>query len=656
MKFHTYTMTNFGSYRGRNPFDFQASTAERPIILIGGRNGSGKTTFFEGIKCCLFGKRSRGHKIRQIDYEQYLIDRRSNSMVDDEISELELTFEIVNHGKLENYLVRRKWWLNDHGKIIEDFLVERNGVWLREIPKNNWQNYIFGLLPPQVLDLFFFDSEDLKDLEITGEEGDYLNQILVKLFGLEYIDQLVKDLDIQLSDLAENREKNTKNEITKSYERKSQIIINMETLTERKGEVKNLIRIKNSSLETIEAKLSNLGGDFAKSRNRNLEQKIKLETTIIQLENLLAREMGKLLPFIIVKDRIKTLVEETNTEDQVKDELVFKELLFNKLEKNTELDKMLSPNDKNWKEIILKNLIDEDTIMQGLTYDLSANESLRLQNYFRELKNNNHLYSYFTPISKLKHYREELSEIEDNIARAPKEENIQLVLEEIKQTIGEIHNLEKEYSEIKQEIDVLSGEMKRIERDLEVLRKKIKVSDKQIQNRIDKTQEILKDYRVKILERKCEILEERILSNFKLICSKGKLTSRITIDPNTFQIVLYDTNNNLWKKNFLSEGEKQLFAISILWALVQLTERNYPFIIDTPLGRLDKEHRDGLVSEFFGKATEQMIILSTNEEIDNLLYKKLKKHIAQSYLLRYDEKLMESTVSVNQYFHKELIV
>jgi len=198
--------------------------------------------------------------------------------------------------------------------------------------------------------------------------------------------------------------------------------------------------------------------------------------------------------------------------------------------------------------------------------------------------------------------------------------------------------------------------MKRIERDLEVLRKKIKVSDKQIQNRIDKTQEILKDYRVKILERKCEILEERILSNFKLICSKGKLTSRITIDPNTFQIVLYDTNNNLWKKNFLSEGEKQLFAISILWALVQLTERNYPFIIDTPLGRLDKEHRDGLVSEFFGKATEQMIILSTNEEIDNLLYKKLKKHIAQSYLLRYDEKLMESTVSVNQYFHKELIV
>ena len=40
------TMHNFGVYAGTNTFDFNH---EEPVVLIGGMNGRGKTTFLEAV-------------------------------------------------------------------------------------------------------------------------------------------------------------------------------------------------------------------------------------------------------------------------------------------------------------------------------------------------------------------------------------------------------------------------------------------------------------------------------------------------------------------------------------------------------------------------------------------------------------------------------
>ncbi len=653
MKILQYRLRNFGSYRGENIFELGNSNREKPVILIGGRNGSGKTTFFEGIKCCLFGKRSRGHKIRHIEYQQYLLDRRSHNIGDDEITELELSFTMINHGREEHYLVKRSWWINDTGKLIEKFRVEKNKYPLTEIPLENWQNYIADLLPPQILDIFFFDSEDLKALAITEEEGSYLKNVFSTLFGLNYIDQLKQDLDLQLSNLESNGGKSVSNEITKSYERKEEINTEIENLNKERGQIKNSIQFLEKEIESLESKLSALGGDFARQRDKNLDRKVELETKISMLEATLQREMGQLLPFLIVKDMIEEVLDATEHELVAKGEREFKSLLEERVSSLTDPPFEVSHSGE-WREKLVESLT-KDLSVGATNYNISEKERGKILYEFSHLINHTEPVA-IEAISEILTYREELNIILENLARAPAENEIKTVLDQIKSKSGEVEVLKQKYLKFKNNTEAYGEELKRIDKNLDILRKRIRVSDRVVKERIDSVQDILKEYREKILKRKCELIQDYILQNFKLICSKGEITSKIHLDPDTFTITLFDINGTPWKKNFLSEGEKQLLALSILWALVQLTGRNYPFIIDTPLGRLDEEHRDGLVNEFFGRATEQMIILSTNEEFDNTLYSKIHKQISRSYLLSYDTERMASKITENSYFNKQELI
>jgi len=128
-----------------------------------------------------------------------------------------------------------------------------------------------------------------------------------------------------------------------------------------------------------------------------------------------------------------------------------------------------------------------------------------------------------------------------------------------------------------------------------------------------------------------------VSESFKFLLRKKKLVERIEIDPATFSITLFDSAGNSIPKSRLSEGEKQIFAISILWGLARASSRPLPAIIDTPMARLDERHRTHLVERYFPNASHQVIILSTDTEIDEQYYESLAPNIARSYHLNYNE-------------------
>jgi DNA sulfur modification protein DndD len=99
----------------------------------------------------------------------------------------------------------------------------------------------------------------------------------------------------------------------------------------------------------------------------------------------------------------------------------------------------------------------------------------------------------------------------------------------------------------------------------------------------------------------------------------------------------------------LSAGEKQIYAIAILEALAKTSGRKLPIIIDTPLGRLDSKHRRKLVENYFPTASHQVIILSTDTEIDESFHKSLSDHISHTIKLDYDESIA-STITNEGYF------
>ena len=112
------------------------------------------------------------------------------------------------------------------------------------------------------------------------------------------------------------------------------------------------------------------------------------------------------------------------------------------------------------------------------------------------------------------------------------------------------------------------------------------------------------------------------------------MVERIHIDPSTFAITLFNEAGHALPKERLSEGEKQIFAISVLWGLARASAHPLPAIIDTPMARLDAAHRRHLVERYFPHASHQVLILSTDTEVDRHYYQALQPHIARAYHLR----------------------
>jgi DNA sulfur modification protein DndD len=126
---------------------------------------------------------------------------------------------------------------------------------------------------------------------------------------------------------------------------------------------------------------------------------------------------------------------------------------------------------------------------------------------------------------------------------------------------------------------------------------------------------------------------------------------RAEIDHRTFAVTLLDDNDFKVDKNSLSAGERQIYAIAILEALARTSGRKLPIIVDTPLARFDSVHRSKVINNYFPYASHQVVILSTDTEVDEELYSSLSNSISHAFKLDFDEK-MRSTAAVEGYFWK----
>ena len=99
----------------------------------------------------------------------------------------------------------------------------------------------------------------------------------------------------------------------------------------------------------------------------------------------------------------------------------------------------------------------------------------------------------------------------------------------------------------------------------------------------------------------------------------------------------------------MSAGEKEILAISLIWALSKLAERDLPVVIDTPLGRLDTIHRTNIAKNYFPNAGQQVILLSTNTEVVGEELKAIKPYLNKTFIIR-KEKQQETSRIEKGYF------
>ena len=160
---------------------------------------------------------------------------------------------------------------------------------------------------------------------------------------------------------------------------------------------------------------------------------------------------------------------------------------------------------------------------------------------------------------------------------------------------------------------------------------------------------VLNQFIFRLRKNKVHLLQEKTFEMYRLLSSRSGLIKDITIDDKTYEVRIIDRNGHEIRKSGLSAGEKEVFAISLLWGLAQTSELKLPIIIDTPLSHLDSVHRDNIVNNYFPNAGDQVVILSTDTEIDTNYYRALKPHLSGAGSLEFDRR-QELTIFRQGYF------
>jgi DNA sulfur modification protein DndD len=197
--------------------------------------------------------------------------------------------------------------------------------------------------------------------------------------------------------------------------------------------------------------------------------------------------------------------------------------------------------------------------------------------------------------------------------------------ENIKSKEEEIKKLQFAHEKISRDLKKLLEEM----RNKENLSYRLKL--------VAKVQDVLEEYHKKLEGEKIQEFSKCFIDSYNKIARKKNVFEKIKIDTKDYSVTLYKKGNKKIPKSQLSAGEKQIYAIAVLWTLTRISRRPLPFIIDTPLGRLDLDHRDNIINNFFPEASHQLIILSTDTEVDKEYVEKLKPKITKTYNLEYDK-------------------
>ena len=130
------------------------------------------------------------------------------------------------------------------------------------------------------------------------------------------------------------------------------------------------------------------------------------------------------------------------------------------------------------------------------------------------------------------------------------------------------------------------------------------------------------------------------------VSTKKELLNKLIANPFRDLLTL-STRVNI---NDFSSGEKQMYILCLIWALIKTSDVEVPFIIDTPYARIDETHRNSLTTSYLPNISNQVIILSTNEEIDHDAYLTIKDYLCNEYLLEYLNKERKTVVHNNYFF------
>lgn len=652
MIFTKLVIDNFGVYAGTNAFYLRPESDEevhRPIILFGGKNGSGKTTILDAIRLCLYGRSALGNRVRQKDYELYIgqrIHRNSSQQIQN--ARIRLIFEHTHVGVTSTYDAVRSWDIS--GKSFkEEVSIFKDGLVLQDISPEHWDDFLRDLIPPGVADLFFFDGEQIQALANDSTQAEALSDAVRGLLNLDLVERLSTDLNVFLRQQKQKGVTNLEVAARQAVEDFEKTEASILELRKERAHFMSLLDRANNKIEQARQSLLTEGAGFIEQRDAMFQRRSYIEQSIENVNSSIRELAAGLLPFAIApqwsaKLRSRLVSEEKAQQSQLSQSAIetaaerMKEHLLSK----DFLQKYQSLSVEEWQDVAgeIANFLSngrEHTDV-NLRHPVSDQTRYLLYSWIDETAHD--IPEQLAELSsKLEALERERAEIELALERIPDELVATPLLDEFQNWSLERGSLEERIDAIDVEIHKLKLQLAEDERKVRQTRQSLADAeglDIRVQ-RAAKAQVILDEYLDRITKIKIEELENTFVEFFNRLARKKGMVQAVEISHQDFTTTLYGANKTHIPKSDLSAGEKQLYAVALLWALRAVSGRILPIIMDTPMGRLDTDHRSALLDHFFPFASHQVILLSTDSEIDMDAYKQLAESVTRTYRLEYDE-------------------
>ena len=656
MIFDELILHNFGVYRGEHKVAL-TPTVSRPIILFGALNGSGKTTLLDAMQLALYGKGAKSTSRGRLAYHDYLARSVNRYAAPSEGAGLQLAFRHRKEGHDESIRLIRTWTPSAKG-LKETFEVWRDEV-LDPVAADRWAEFVEDFIPIQISGLFFFDGEKIEGLADPEQSAALLKVGLHSLLGLDLVDHLVRTLGvIERRRKASQLSAPDRSAVDQLNGEISALVSAKEDLAQRAASINNEIDQCLKRLDVLERRLEASGGNLLLKRKELEAEYQRTKAERVSAGRKLADTAGGDAPLLLVSNLIEELEESVGEGAAGSIEPATHELIAKRdreiLKKLTEL----GPKKAHIEAI--KELLQGTMPRKRSEAEGWIATAITQAKFFSEVQKNEILKGVRSNLAAYDASSRALEACERNLAAIPQEDAI-------RGTVEAIQEARKERERLAIKAELLAEEQKKADLELERKRKQRQSRLEGLADQIlsiNTTQRVLRHsgrvretlgrYREEIAKSHMLRLEELMSECFAQLHRKKSIKHRIAIDRSTYELKLNEEGGKQIAASELSAGERQLLAVSVLWALARASGRKLPTVIDTPLGRLDSTHRHYLVKNYFPKASHQVILFSTDEEVIDDYHSLMAPSVAREYNIIFDEGKRTSEL-IPGYFTKKAL-
>lgn len=662
---------NFGPFHGSYRIELRPLARQRPIILFGGKNGVGKTTLLEAIQLCLHGRRLLGTRATEQEYQTYVrekIYRGTPTAPPIRRASVAMEFEHGHAGLRDVYAVERSWTLRGE-RLSEGLFVTQDGALLPGLDRKHWQEFIDNLVPPALAQLFFFDGERVQALAEDHDDDVEFGNAVRALLGLDLVERLQADLAVYVTRQARQGGDDLYPRLEALERQVQDHAAREQRLRQEEAHLHAQLDRQRSLISRQEDTLAREGGTFAGQRGALQAERAQLVAERGELEDEVRSLCAGLLPFALIPELTNRLVLALVAEDEWHRTAIAHDArneFFAAIECSLQdLSLWLLPSSMCSPEEIQRTLLPRlrESMRQSLAsvdrgpssppqtvHGLASADSARIILLVKQAKAEAALRARRLAV-RLSLCIERIRQIDDHLRRAPADDLIRPLFDQLADLHAGLTQLNERFADIQSQRRTAELAAEHLAREIQCINDELSAQqhvDRQVRLAA-RAQNALQEFHAALSQVRLGELEQTLVHCFARLAQKQDLIARVTIDPRTFRLALFNRDGQLIPKETLSAGEKQVYAIALLWSLAQVSGRKLPMIVDTPLARLDSEHRQNLVKNYFPYAAEQILILSTDTEIDETLLDDLLPAISRYYYIEYDPAERASQV-VGGYF------